>query len=116
MKKYSRKEVAQMSPAEFAAAARGPYGKLFAYLKPYRTRFIIGLLCGAVYGALNGLLVFTVHNVAGKVLPPEEKPAPNNTLLTETWHEDREIPELRAALAAREMAPVDQAEALDTSW
>ena len=101
-----------MSPAEFAAAARGPYGKLFAYLKPYRSRFIIGLLCGAVYGALNGLLVFTVHHVAGKVLPPEEKPAPNHTLLTETWHEDREIPELRAALTAREMAPADQAEAL----
>jgi subfamily B ATP-binding cassette protein MsbA len=112
MKKYSRKEVAKMSPAEFAAAARGPYGKLFAYLKPYRSRFIIGLLCGAVYGALNGLLVFTVHHVAGKVLPPEDKPAPNQTLLTETWHEDREIPELRAALAAREMAPADQAEAL----
>ena len=31
--------------------------KLLAYLRPYRTRFIIGLLCGAIYGALNGLLV-----------------------------------------------------------
>ena len=112
MKKYSRKEVAKMSPAQFAAAARGPYGKLLAYLKPYRSRFIIGLLCGAVYGALNGLLVFTVHHVAVEVLPPEEKPRSNNTQLTETWFEDREIPELRAALEAHGVPAADQAEAL----
>ena len=42
MKKYSRKELAQMSPSEFAAAARGPYGKLLAYLRPYRTRPLRG--------------------------------------------------------------------------
>ena len=100
MKKYSRKEVAKMSPAEFAAAARGPYGKLLAYLKPYRTRFIIGLLCGAVYGAFNGLLVYTVHHVSDRVLPPEEKAGLNNTHITEHYHADLELPELRAALQA----------------
>ena len=112
MKKYSRKELAQMSPSEFAAAARGPYGKLLAYLRPYRTRFIIGLLCGAIYGALNGLLVFTVQHVSTQVLPPAAVPAPNNTRVTETWHADRELPELRAALAAAQLTPVEQTEAV----
>ncbi len=108
MKKYSRKDVAKMSPAEFAAAARGPYGKLLAYLKPYRKRFIIGLLCGAVYGALNGLLVLTVHGVTQKVLPPDREPGRNNTRVTEVWFADRELPELQAALAARNLPLAEQ--------
>ena len=112
MKKYSRKDVAKMSPAEFATAARGPYGKLLGYLKPYRTRFIIGLLCGAVYGGLNGLLVYTVHHVSGVVLPPEEAPGRNGTQVTETWHPDRELPELSAALEARKLPAADQAAVL----
>ncbi|MDB6072131.1 MAG: msbA, partial [Verrucomicrobiales bacterium] len=112
MKKYSRTEVAKMSPAEFAAAARGPYGKLLAYLRPYRARFIIGLICGAVYGGLNGLLVYTVHQVTDKVLPPEEKAGLNGSHVTETWHEDRELPELRDVLAAKELPAADQAAAL----
>lgn len=112
MKKYSRKELAKMSPSEFAAAARGPYGKLFGYLKPYRRRFFIGILCGAVYGALNGLLVFTVQHVSTQVLPPVAAPAPNHTRLTETWHADRELPELRAALAATTLPAMEQAAAV----
>ena len=105
MKKYSRKEVAKMSPAEFAAAARGPYRKLLAYLKPFRTRFAIGLLCGAVYGGLNGILVYTVHDVTTRVLPAEEKPGGNNTYQTENFHADLELPELRAALQAKSLTP-----------
>ena len=112
MKKYSRKEVAKMSPAEFAAAARGPYGKLLAYLKPYRKRFIIGLLCGAVYGALNGLLVFTVHGVTQKVLPPDKEPGRNNTRVTEVWFADRELPEVKAALETSQLPAAEQAAAL----
>ena len=112
MKKYSRKEVAKMSPAEFAAAARGPYGKLLAYLKPYRKRFIIGLLCGAVYGALNGLLVFTVHGVTQKVLPPDKEPGRNNTRVTEVWFADRELPEVKAALETSQLPAPEQAAAL----
>jgi len=111
MKKYTRKEVAKMSPAEFAAAARGPYGKLLAYLKPYRTRFIIGLLCGAVYGAFNGLLVYTVHHVSDRVLPKEEKAGLNNTHATEDFHAGLELPELRAALQTGGGSPQAQAEA-----
>ncbi len=109
MKKYSRKEVAKMSPAEFATAARGPYGKLLAYLKPYRSRFIIGLLCGAIYGAFNGLLVYTVHGVTQKVLPPDKEPGRNNTRVTELYFAERELPELRAALEARQLPAADQA-------
>ena len=112
MKKYSRKEVAKMSPAQFAAAARGPYGKLFAYLRPYRRRFIVGLFCGAIYGAFNGLLVFTVHGVTQQVLPPDKKPGRNNTRVTEVWFADRELPELKAALEARELSAAEQAAAV----
>ncbi len=101
-----------MSPAEFAGAARGPYGKLLAYLRPYRSRFVVGILCGAVYGGLNGLLVYTVHGVSDKVLPPAEVPGRNHTQMTEVWHEERELPEVRAALAAGALSGAEQAEAL----
>lgn len=112
MKKYSRKEVAKMSPAAFAAAARGPYGKLWAYLRPYRSRFVLGIACGAVYGGLNGLLVYTVHGVSDKVLPPVEVVGRNGTTAAEVWREEREMPELRAALAAGALSEAEQAEAL----
>ncbi len=97
-----------MSPAEFAAAARGPYRKLLAYLKPHRTRFLLGLLCGGIYGGLNGLLVYTVHHVSEKVLPKEEKAGENNTHRTEDFHADLELPELRAALQAQNLPAADQ--------
>ena len=101
-----------MSPAEFAAAARGPYGKLLAYMRPYRTRFILGIVSGAVYGGLNGLLVYTVHGVSDKVLPPAEVPGRHGTTAAEVWREERELPELRAALAAGALTGAEQAEAL----
>ncbi|RYD33588.1 MAG: ABC transporter ATP-binding protein [Verrucomicrobiaceae bacterium] len=110
MKKYSRKEVAKMSPAEFAAAARGPYGKLLAYMKPYRGRFMLGLLCGVVYGALNSVLVFIVHHVSDKVLPGGEKAGEHNSHVTESYHADLELPELRAALRDLNLPEADQAE------
>jgi len=65
-----------------------------------------------LYGALNGLLVFTVQYVSTKVLPPAAAPAPNNTRLTETWHADRELPELRAALAGTQLPAKEQAAAV----
>lgn len=113
--KVSRKDIARMSAGEFIAAARGPYGKLFAYLKPWRARFLLGLLFGALYGAANGLLVFTIHGVTEKVLPPEEAHGKNNTTLAESWHPDLELPELRAALVARGV-PEDRHEAVLESY
>lgn len=99
-----------MSPAEFAAAARGPYGKLLAYMKPYRGRFMMGLLCGVVYGALNSVLVFIVHYVSDKVLPGGEKPGEHNSHVTESYHADLELPELRAALRNLNLPEADQAQ------
>jgi subfamily B ATP-binding cassette protein MsbA len=37
--------------------------KLWGFVRPYRTRFFLGLLCGAGYGIANGLMVATIQNV-----------------------------------------------------
>src|ERR1700761_6030253 len=37
--------------------------KVWVFVRPYRARFIGGLLCGAVYGVVNGLLLGTVRMV-----------------------------------------------------
>jgi len=34
-------------------AASGPYRRLFSYVKPYKGRFILGLLLGFAYGGIN---------------------------------------------------------------
>jgi len=47
-----------------------PYLQLFKFLRPYRSRFIIGLVAGAAYGALNGSIPLVVKYVAQQVLGP----------------------------------------------
>ena len=34
-------------------AASGAYGRLYGYVKPYKTRFIVGLVLGLAYGGVN---------------------------------------------------------------
>ena len=100
MKKVSRKEIAKMSAGEFLAAAREPYRRLAGFLKPYRRRFVLGLLAGALYGILNGLMVAAVQHVGSEVLPQEGATGRHGTTLAEEWNPGRELPEVRAALAA----------------
>ncbi|HEX2751281.1 MAG TPA: ABC transporter transmembrane domain-containing protein, partial [Verrucomicrobiales bacterium] len=95
-----RQEKKRISASDFMTAAKGPYRRLFSFLKPYKKRFILGLLCGAIYGGLNGVLVFAVNNVFRQVLPGEDLAGRNQTTLAEAWHAQRELPELREALAA----------------
>ncbi len=45
-------------------AGAGPYRRLFQYVKPYKTRFAIGLGFGFLYGLINGALPL----VLGKVM------------------------------------------------
>lgn len=46
-----------------------PYRRLAVYLRPYKTRFALGLLCGVVAGMLNGAFALVVKTVGEKVLP-----------------------------------------------
>src|SRR4051812_12506023 len=69
LKKISRKDIAKMSFRDFMRASREPYQRLFSYLGPYRFRFMMGIVFGALFGAVQALLVFDVQYVASAVFP-----------------------------------------------
>ena len=55
--------------------SRGLYRRLFGYVKPYRWRFIVGLLFGLLFGVVNSILPMVVAQVStaifnGAVLNP----------------------------------------------
>ena len=52
---------------EFLRAGAGPYRQLAGYLKPYKARFGLGILFGALYGLMNGGMVLTIKFVGEKV-------------------------------------------------
>jgi hypothetical protein len=74
MKKISRKELATMSSREVLAAAREPYRRLITYLRPYKSRFALGIFFGLLAGATNGGLVFVTRHVGNEVLSPSAVP------------------------------------------
>jgi ATP-binding cassette, subfamily B, bacterial MsbA len=45
----------------------GPYKRLFAYVKPYKFRFFLGLVCGLGFGLINGCLPLVLAQVMGAV-------------------------------------------------
>ena len=107
----TRPEKKRISARDFLVATRGPYRRLFGFLSPYRSRFILGLVCGALFGALNGLLIYTLGHVSNEVLPKEEPAGRSGLTIVETWYEHRELPELTTALALQPEAV--RAEALE---
>lgn len=52
---------------ETIKAGSGPYRRLFAYVKPYKWRFIIGLAFGFLYGAINSVLPIVLGRVMAVV-------------------------------------------------
>jgi subfamily B ATP-binding cassette protein MsbA len=48
-------------------AASGPYRRLYSYVKPYKGRFIIGLLLGFAYGGVNSLLPLATARVTSTI-------------------------------------------------
>ncbi len=48
-------------------AASGPYRRLYGYVKPYKVRFIVGLLLGFAYGGVNSLFPLAVGRVANTI-------------------------------------------------
>ena len=47
--------------------ASGPYRRLYSYVKPYKGRFIIGLLLGFAYGGVNSLLPLITARVTSTI-------------------------------------------------
>ena len=45
----------------------GPYRRLASYLKPYKWRFIFGIIFGALYGVVNGGMVLVINHVTNIV-------------------------------------------------
>lgn len=62
-----------MSTREVLAAARAPYRRLIGYLKPYRKRFVLGILLGVMAGAANGGLVWVTRHVGNQVLSQSDQ-------------------------------------------
>jgi subfamily B ATP-binding cassette protein MsbA len=48
-------------------AASGPYRRLLGYIKPYKTRFIVGLFLGFAYGGVSSLLPLAISRVTGTI-------------------------------------------------
>ncbi|MEM0896628.1 MAG: ABC transporter ATP-binding protein [Verrucomicrobiota bacterium] len=67
MKKISRKDISNMSTAEFMAASREPYKQLFKYILPYKSRFAIGIAFGALFGLVNGAMVWVIKFAGDQV-------------------------------------------------
>jgi ATP-binding cassette, subfamily B, bacterial MsbA len=59
-------------------AASGPYRRLYSYIKPYKVRFIVGLLLGFAYGGVSALLPLAISRVTSTIF---HGAAPNPTAL-----------------------------------
>ena len=51
-----------------------PYWTLAQYMKPYRSRFVVGLLCGVAAGMLNGVFPLVVKLVGERIFPAGQDP------------------------------------------
>ncbi len=69
MKRISRKDIDKMSMPQILAASAAPYKKLFAYLRPYRFRFALAVLCGVIYAGVNMGLLRLIKHVSDQVFP-----------------------------------------------
>src|SRR5204863_8145590 len=48
-------------------AASGPYRRLLGYVKPYKVRFIVGLLLGFAYGGVTSFLPLAISRVTSTI-------------------------------------------------
>jgi subfamily B ATP-binding cassette protein MsbA len=48
-------------------AASGSYRRLYGYVKPYKTRFIVGLALGLAYGGVNSLFPLAIARVTSAI-------------------------------------------------
>src|SRR6266513_552811 len=52
---------------ETLRAASGSYGRLYGYFKPYKARFITGLVLGLAYGGVNSLFPLAIARVTSTI-------------------------------------------------
>lgn len=57
----------KLSWREMRQIGWSPLLRLIRYLAPYKSRFILGLVFGALYGSINGIVPFLVSSVSGQV-------------------------------------------------
>jgi len=69
IKKLTRKEVSKMDTREFADHAKRPFIRLLSYVRPYRSRFVAGILFGVFYGLFNAVMIFAMKFVFEMLLP-----------------------------------------------
>ncbi len=67
-KKLSRKDISNMSNAEFIEAAKVPYLRLLSYVKPYRFRFGMSVAFGIFAGFFNMIILFGLKFVFAVIL------------------------------------------------
>ncbi|MDB6147546.1 MAG: hypothetical protein JWO45_1210, partial [Spartobacteria bacterium] len=64
----------KLSFFETFRAAAGPYRRVYRYVKPYRWRFVLGLLFGLAFGGLTSLLPVVIAQVSSFIF---HSPIPN---------------------------------------
>src|SRR5213594_993379 len=64
-------------------AASGSYRRLYGYLKPYKTRFIMGLALGLAYGGVNSLFPLAIARVTSTIF---HGAAPNPMAMRSNLH------------------------------
>jgi len=73
IRKLSRKDVAGMSTSEFTAEMRVPFLRLLSYVGPYKTRFIMGIVFGAISGLFGAVMMFGMKFTFETLLPSGQK-------------------------------------------
>jgi subfamily B ATP-binding cassette protein MsbA len=68
-KKISRKDAAKMSNLQLLRAGMEPYKRLLSYLRPYRGRFLLGMIFGVLFGIANGAVVLLLRGVIPYIFP-----------------------------------------------
>jgi subfamily B ATP-binding cassette protein MsbA len=71
IKRMSHKELGDMSASEFRGESIKAAKRLSTYVRPYKTRFALGILFGITAGMFNGVVLFTMRAVFQVILSPD---------------------------------------------
>ncbi|MDP6859713.1 MAG: ABC transporter ATP-binding protein [Verrucomicrobiales bacterium] len=74
MKAELNDDKAKRVALDSGSSVAGPYRRLAAYLKPYKWRFIFGIIFGALYGVVNGGMVLVINYVTNIVFGASKGP------------------------------------------
>ena len=69
IRKLTRNDVSKMGSVEFVKEAKRPFVRLISYVRPYRRRFVAGIVFGVIYGLFNGVIILAMQFVFKMLLP-----------------------------------------------